>query len=477
MEYESYDVSVLCSACLCELHTDEERQQHYTSEWHIYNIKRKTAELPPIPFELFHEKFTMVQKMQAEDKARNGKITCPITKRQFKSQSAYDHFRTTKEYARQYERFVIKRQKEQEQAQSGIVVEQVVKSKHFFEWIAPSSEDDQPTANDLALIEQDKLDEEELKKIEAEEGETSTTATTTTTTTSTTAPTNMAEDDDEELQEGQVAIPLKHSLFDNIGPFTCTRTAYTYMSKKYNFKLPHIDFLIDLEGLMEYLGAKVGIGHVCIGCNKRFETTRGCMQHMVDQNHTTFSLETLQLGGQIDDSEDGKNGGDFVFDFYDFSHNFAESTYTTEEIQSRQMSRLRTLLVLGIKTLTEIHLEEARGNDVLSKVLTVPIEGDIQLAGLTETGDIKLTDGSTVVSRKNKDDLIMSRTVQFYEKRNQQIMEYKLANKSVMTKEKEQDLHELKHVQKYWRRQLQKIGLRQNYIMKEYFRKQNMQNN
>jgi len=419
------------------------------------------------------------RKCKPKIRQKNGKITCPITKRQFKSQSAYDHFRTTKEYARQYERFLIKRQKEQEQDQNGVMGEQVVKNKHSFEWSPPSPEDDQLTPNDIALLEQDKLDDEALANAQAEEDGEKDVATTTTTTTTMTDKTTQTEgkdndddDDNVDLQEGQVAIPLKYSLFDHTGPFQCTRTAYTYMAKKFNFKLPHMDFLIDLEGLLEYLGAKVGIGHVCIGCNKRFETTHGCMQHMVSQNHTTFTLDILQAGNADDDEF-----GDFVFDFYDFSHNLAESTYTPDEIRSRQMSRLRTLLVLGIKTLTEVHIEEAKGNDVLSKVLTVPIESEVQLAGLTDDGDIKLTDGTKVISRKNKDDYQMNKTVQFYEKKNQAIMEYKLANKSVMTKEKEQDLHELKHVQKYWRIQLQKIGLRQNYIMKEHFRKQHMQNN
>eukprot|EP00461_Guttulinopsis_vulgaris_P000464 UN00464 len=304
----SYDVSVLCSSCLCELHTDAERQEHYASEWHIYNVKRKTAELPPIPYQLFHEKFTLVQKMKEEEQKRNGKIICPITNREFKSQAAYDHFRGTKEYARQYERFVKKQQALQQQAlqqQDGNNDEETTGrkfvSKHHIEYVVPPAEEDQPTAQDLALIEQDKLDE----AAEAEDNVMKTTTTTTTTTET------MNDEDDATVQEGQNAIPLKYSLFDNYGPFSCTRTAYTYMVRKYNFKIPYMEFLIDFEGLLEYLGAKIGIGHVCLNCNKRFPTTIGCQQHMITQNHTAFTLEALQKGAEFE-------GEDFIFNFYVF---------------------------------------------------------------------------------------------------------------------------------------------------------------
>jgi len=285
--------------------------------------------------------------------------------------------------------------------------------------------------------------------------------------------TDGAEDDEEfQLQEGQVAIPLKHSLFDNVGPFQCVRTSYMYMAKKFNFRIPYQDFLIDFEGLMEYLGAKIGIGHLCLGCNKRFSTTIGCQTHMVQENHCAFTLEALQKG-----NDDGEGGSDFLFDFYDFSHNFADNTYTEEEIKLRQMSRLRSLLVLGIKTVNEITAQEAKGENVLSRVLTVPTQHDIQLTGLSDDGNIKLSDGSELLSRSNTKDYQKTKSLVYYEKKNQAIQEYKLANRSEFTAEKREALREMKYIQKHMRTQSVLTGLRMNYIIKEFFRKQHMQNN
>ncbi|KAF5394047.1 hypothetical protein PHET_12337 [Paragonimus heterotremus] len=46
---------VLCSNCNISLDADE-RVLHVKSEWHVYNLKRAVANLPPISEELFNQK-------------------------------------------------------------------------------------------------------------------------------------------------------------------------------------------------------------------------------------------------------------------------------------------------------------------------------------------------------------------------------------------------------------------------------------
>jgi pre-60S factor REI1 len=36
------------------------------------------------------------------------------------------------------------------------------------------------------------------------------------------------------------------------------------MLKQHGFFIPFVENLVDLEGLLTYLGEKIGIGHVCL---------------------------------------------------------------------------------------------------------------------------------------------------------------------------------------------------------------------
>ena len=38
--------------------------------------------------------------------------------------------------------------------------------------------------------------------------------------------------------------------------------------------LPDADYIVDLEGLIEYLGAKVGEGNICLWCNRAFRYSK-----------------------------------------------------------------------------------------------------------------------------------------------------------------------------------------------------------
>lgn len=39
-----------------------------------------------------------------------------------------------------------------------------------------------------------------------------------------------------------------------------------HMSVKHGFFLPDADYLVDVEGMVTYLGEKVGEGHMCLWC-------------------------------------------------------------------------------------------------------------------------------------------------------------------------------------------------------------------
>jgi len=326
-----------------------------------------------------------VRKLKEEaDAAASQKIICPITKREFKSISALNHFKNSKEYKRQLERFE-KKQKEGMVDENGEIIKKKFISKHHIEYRAPDASEDEVTADDLLLLERDAAAEKEEAVVEEEE--------------------EAMEDGENALQEGQKAIPLKYSLFDPVGPFKTVRSCLNYMLKHYGFYLPFVDYLIDVEGLLEYLGAKIGIGHQCLLCNKRFETTLGCQQHMVTQGHCMF---TMSNASEEEEQE--------LLEYYDFSHNLIESDDEEEEegeeeeraprmtkedkILLRQQQRLRSLQLIGARKATEDDkLEE---EDRFKGVLTVPVERSRHVVDMNEAGEIMLSDGAVIGARKHK---------------------------------------------------------------------------
>ncbi len=76
----------------------------------------------------------------------------------------------------------------------------------------------------------------------------------------------------------------------------------------HGFFIPDVEFLVDLPGLLSYLGDKVGVGFCCVFCHKVFESVQAVRQHMIASGHCKMVY---------DDDEDSEAG---EFDeFYDFS--------------------------------------------------------------------------------------------------------------------------------------------------------------
>lgn len=58
-----------------------------------------------------------------------------------------------------------------------------------------------------------------------------------------------------------------------------------HMDTVHGFFIPEEQYLTDLDGLMEYLGFKVGAGATCLWCNKQFTTLHGVRLHMLYKDH------------------------------------------------------------------------------------------------------------------------------------------------------------------------------------------------
>ncbi|EER00831.1 conserved hypothetical protein [Perkinsus marinus ATCC 50983] len=102
----------------------------------------------------------------------------------------------------------------------------------------------------------------------------------------------------------------KTCLFDNTQHAT-VEDNLAYMSLKYSFFIPDIDYLKDLPGLLSMLTEKIYERHQCLYCNKIYSGVGAVKSHMIDMKHTRIGTDTDELLADLDP-------------FYDFSSSYLE---------------------------------------------------------------------------------------------------------------------------------------------------------
>ena len=109
-----------------------------------------------------------------------------------------------------------------------------------------------------------------------------------------------------------------------------------HMSVSHGFFIPDADYLVDLEGLLRYLGEKIAIGNICIYCygrkngiartnlggdtdegeretiGREFRSLEATRAHMVDKAHCKIAYDTQKEKLEISD-------------FYDFTSSYPDT--------------------------------------------------------------------------------------------------------------------------------------------------------
>ena len=114
------------------------------------------------------------------------------------------------------------------------------------------------------------------------------------------------EAEEEEIEE----LPLgpNISIFDN-KEFETVDECVKYMADTFGFFIPDVEYLIDMEGLLGYLGEKVKLGGLCLCCQRQCKPGRPCQNHMRDSSHCKIAFEE---GVDLDEYED----------FYDYTSSY-----------------------------------------------------------------------------------------------------------------------------------------------------------
>ncbi|RVE71387.1 hypothetical protein OJAV_G00051310 [Oryzias javanicus] len=156
---------------------------------------------------------------------------------------------------------------------------------------------------------------------------------------------DMDEDDDEEAadqREGDSVGPSSSAPLPGSLPVTdclfCPHHSKSllknvaHMTKVHGFFIPDVEFLVDLRGLIRYLGEKVGAGNVCLWCNEKgrsFYSTEAVQSHMTDKSHCKLFT-------------DGDAALEFA-DFYDFRSSYPDRKEGEDEEMDEELPDDRNL--------------------------------------------------------------------------------------------------------------------------------------
>jgi len=217
-----------CLTCQVKFHDTELHRDHFKGDWHRYNLKRKVSSLPIVSSGAFDERRAAHEKQVKVEEGRNKTGDYCV--------ACGKCFKNNKAY------------------------ENHIQSKKHQEMILKFERPPAIIKPEMEELEEEDEDDMEIEEVDSDEWE-----------------------DD--------PIEITDCLFDSHHSSSLEKNL-SYMMTNYSFFLPDPEFITDLEGLMGYLGAKVGQGHMCLWCNKRFSSVRDVQRHMVDTGHCKLRFDT-----------------------------------------------------------------------------------------------------------------------------------------------------------------------------------------
>ncbi|XP_070829789.1 cytoplasmic 60S subunit biogenesis factor ZNF622 [Chaetodon trifascialis] len=344
--------SYTCISCRVAFADGEVQRAHYKTDWHRYNLKRKVADMPPVTAENFQER-VLAQRAAAEQQLSGAAAMegCAVCNKKFSSTNAYqNHLQSHKHQQAERQALLAAQRKVEKMNEKNLekglgdekvdhdarneALQQALKEQQR------SSPAKQGTAQMSQVVTKQRTQkvekpprmmwlEEQAKRREREEGATAGEEDWEDVDEEEEGDDEAMEEEDEEetmdQEEGDSsalsdchppALPgailvtdclfcphHSKSLMKNVG----------HMTKVHSFFIPDVEFLVDLKGLIRYLGEKVGAGNVCLWCNEKgrsFYSTEAVQSHMTDKSHCKLFT-------------DGDAALEFA-DFYDFRSSYPD---------------------------------------------------------------------------------------------------------------------------------------------------------
>lgn len=201
-----------CLNCNVRFQNADIQREHYKTDWHRYNLKRRVGELPPVTAEEF-QKRVLQQRVSAEQAQQEISLHCNECRKNFISDKSYENHLNSKKHR---ENVQIAEKKAQN---LGGQVDAAMKQTKPKEEVKEEEEID------------DDGDDMEVEEVDSDEWD---------------------EDFDNPIAKNDCIFCANHSedFVENV----------KHMSSVHSFFIPDTEFITDLEGLLMYLGEKVARG-------------------------------------------------------------------------------------------------------------------------------------------------------------------------------------------------------------------------
>jgi len=119
-----------CVTCHIGFNEHEHQRDHYKTDWHRYNLKRKVAEMPPVSYQDFSER-AKLQKTQEETVKGPTEMFCQVCNKHFANENSFENHRQSKKHKDNEAAFIsaVKKRGEPESPQTKSMIEKLLNVK------------------------------------------------------------------------------------------------------------------------------------------------------------------------------------------------------------------------------------------------------------------------------------------------------------------------------------------------------------
>ncbi|PNF20600.1 hypothetical protein B7P43_G04265 [Cryptotermes secundus] len=269
-----------CVTCRVAFKDAEIQRQHYKTDWHRYNLKRKVAELPSITAEDFKCR-VLIQREKDDNDNKTTSVHCKVCRKNFSTQNAFENHLNSKKH------------------KVGMLEYPSTVSENQVDIYEESSKTElPPDPNKVKGLQQSSA-------IKVNSGNS-----------------DIEEVDSDEWDEEENPVLNNNCLFCSHHSANMIKNL-KHMTMEHSFFIPDAEYVIDMKGLLTYLGEKVSQGFICLWCNDRgktFYSVQAAQQHMQDKGHCKMLHEGEALAEYAD--------------FYDYSSSYPDQQEqnTDEEV-------------------------------------------------------------------------------------------------------------------------------------------------
>ncbi|GLB37219.1 putative C2H2 type zinc-finger (2 copies) [Lyophyllum shimeji] len=284
---QSEPVLFTCLSCSIAFFSAEEQRVHYRSDYHRYNMKRRVASLPPVSAAVFDSK-VLERRAETAVMPSTKESTCTICNKIYTTEGAYKSHTNSRKHKDNETKAAATAKGDPQPTPEPVVVPS-----------DPESSVSPPVATETAP-------DDFLPALETKTESLSIEAST--------AYEDLERTIDEKIAAARARLSPSHCLF-------CTLEAssiednLTHMSHSHSFFIPDAEYLVDIQGLVTYLGEKIAVGNVCIFCGdkgREFRSLEAVRKHMIDKSHCKIAY----------DSPDDRLE---ISDFYDFTSSYPDA--------------------------------------------------------------------------------------------------------------------------------------------------------